>query len=211
MLNSSEISKVLKIEEEDILAIYTYGSHVYGTNTKQSDWDYCVVVKDKIKVPSSTIEFKSIDFNLHNESKFKKDIQDHFMPVIENIFTTSKLKYEKIEYSKYFELDKAQLRIGVSSISSKCFHYAKILWNKENDLHKSKKNVFHSIRYLMEGIQILKEGKIIDYTVANDVFYDLMNTEFEDFSEIKKKWMPKIKELNQQLFELVPKELLKNK
>jgi predicted nucleotidyltransferase len=209
MLNVQEISKILEIETELILAVYIYGSRVYGTNNKESDWDYSIVVEDSVKTQNNTIERNSVDFNLYQKSIFIQEIKNHYMPVLENIFAPSTLKYEKIDFSEYFELDLASLRVGVSSISSKCFHYSKILWNKEQDFKKSKKNVFHSIRYLLEGIQIAKKGKIVDFTEANEVYFHLLETDYDSFEDLKKEIMPKVKELNQVFFELAPKELLK--
>ena len=40
----NEIINSLKIEE-DILAIYPYGSRVYGTASEVSDYDYIIVTK----------------------------------------------------------------------------------------------------------------------------------------------------------------------
>ena len=41
---AEEILKALKIEE-DVLAIFPYGSRVYGTATESSDHDYIIVTK----------------------------------------------------------------------------------------------------------------------------------------------------------------------
>jgi hypothetical protein len=61
---------------------------------------------------------------------------------------------------QFFTLDLSVLRTAVSTISSKCMGYAKLLWLKEGDFKKSKKNVFHSIRYVVFGIQIATFGKV---------------------------------------------------
>jgi predicted nucleotidyltransferase len=208
MLNVKEISKILEIETNLILAVYIYGSRIYGTNNKDSDWDYSIVVEDTVKIPNMTIELQKMDFNLYQKSNFIEEIKNHYMPVLENIFSPSTLKFEKINFSEYFELDLGSLRVGVSSISSKCFHYSKILWNKELDFKKSKKNVFHSIRYLLEGIQIAKNGKIVDFTEANEIYFHLLENNYDSFDELKKEIIPKVKKLNKVFFELAPKRII---
>jgi len=41
------------------------------------------------------------------------------------------------------------------------------------------KNLVHSIRYLLLGIQILKFGKIKDYTIANEYHKKIFEMNFD--------------------------------
>ena len=111
-------------------------------------------------------------------------------------------------------------------ISHKAFGYANICY-REGDPKKAKKNLVHSVRYLMLGIQLAEHGKIIDYTVANSHFNALLNdttttttttttreeVEKEKEKEEENEWKPlrrKYKKINKELhYEL--ENLLPNK
>jgi len=106
-------------------------------------------------------------------------------------------------------------------ISHKAFGYANICY-REGDPKKAKKNLVHSVRYLLLGIQLAEHGKIIDYTVANSHYNALLNdtTTTKITEEVEKEkekegneWEPlrrKYKKINKELhYEL--ENLLPNK
>ena len=76
---------------------------------------------------------------------------------------------------------------------------------KKNEMEESKKNykkdLIHSIRYLLFAKQILKKGKIYKYNSANKYFYKIMNIDqekekeisiFKNFAEIQNNLIQKI-------------------
>lgn len=80
---------------------------------------------------------------------------------------------QTVDFASYFHLDLSVLRNPVSTISSKAFGYATICF-REGHTHKAKKNLIHSIRYLLYGIQIAERGRIDDFSDGNEYYYALV-------------------------------------
>jgi dephospho-CoA kinase len=55
-------------------------------------------------------------------------------------------------------------------------------WNEKDKeiIYKCKKYIIHSIRDLLIGIQIIKYEKIIDFKIANQYYYKIMNYNDDD-------------------------------
>jgi len=165
----------LSIHDKDILAIYPYGSHVYGTNTINSDEDYIVVVKDDISIPNDTIKInEQIDMTIYNENSFIDKIKQHEISILECLFLPKGQTEYNINYSDYFVLDLSKLRSSLSAKASNSFVKAKKKIAK-GDFYIGRKSLWHSFRIIMFGIQIAKHRKIIDYTVANYLYDDIVN------------------------------------
>ena len=104
-----------------------------------------------------------------------------------------------------FKLDKEKLRVSVSTISSKASSYAKILATKENDFAKCRKNIVHSIRYLMFGMQIVEDGKISDYSCANVLAIQINSEKEESWENYEEKYIKGVaKQVYKKFHSLVP-------
>jgi len=134
------------------------------------------------------------------------------MKVLEHIFLDQKFIFKmSIDFSQNFILDKEKLRHSVAILGSKCIGYAKLLWQNNKDFKKSKKNIFHSIRYTIFGIQIAETGKIYDYSAANQYFYQLMADQATEWNEINTVYCKGIsRSLHHQLDALLPEKQLVN-
>lgn len=71
-----------------------------------------------------------------------------------------------------FILDKAALRVEVSSKTSNSWVKCKKKLEAENDYVTGIKSLFHSFRMPIFGIQIAKYGKIVDYSEANSMWFE---------------------------------------
>ena len=101
--------------DEPILKTYLYGSRIYGCETKNSDYDYIVVVESDKDLYYS-VENDRENLTVYSESMFIKRIQDHHISAMECIF-----QYANDPYLKYFKLDKEKLRREISGVSSNSF------------------------------------------------------------------------------------------
>ena len=99
---------------EKIITSYKYGSHVYGSHSEHSDYDYIVVVESDDPNLNYSVNWKGVDYTVYGEQKFIKLIEEHQVSVLECIFQ----KGDNEPYLKYFKLDTEKLRRSFSAVSS---------------------------------------------------------------------------------------------
>lgn len=181
---------------EDLLAIYSYGSRVYGTATEDSDYDYMAVAdSDDIEL-DYTFEQDDVSIHVVSEPLFIKKIKECHISYLECIF-----QKEDSKYREHFELNLEALRRNVSGISSNSFVKCKKKLAIGED-YIGKKSMFHSIRILMFGIQIAKHGRIVDYGCANHYLGTVMA--MKDWNTIKLFFQPIYNSLKSEFKLLAP-------
>lgn len=165
----------LHINIDSIKHIYAYGSHVYGSNDKDSDIDYIVIV-DNMIIPERQVSNNGYDFNIYTEKRFREKLDAHHIDALEcyflygnpsvnhNIILTS-----QTELFKDFEIDLNKLRASISATSSNSWVKAKkkIILEHDRDIDTGIKSLYHSLRILEFGCQIAAHGKIVDYGALN--------------------------------------------
>ena len=136
-------------------------------------------------------------------------VTEHHIVALEMFWLPSDLiiKGDVKRYEPYFKLDKWKLRQVVSSIASNAFAKAhkKMTVEKDYDLYRGQKSLFHSIRVMVFGIQIAKFGKIVDYQEANQywtMIYAMKDSPWEVYKETFK---PIINQIRSELVVLCPK------
>ena len=75
----------------------------------------------------------------------------------------------------------------------------------EKDYYVGWKSLFHSLRILVFGIQIAKEGCISDYSAANDYWHEIREANQYDWSYFKSKYQPEHNRLATEFRKLAPK------
>lgn len=158
-----DFPKNLPIPTNQIWAVYTYGSKVYGSFNKTSDTDYIVVadIKEKLEFHSETEDVQVYPFR-----EFLKALDNHEIWALECVFLPEELKLEKNDFYK-FTLDLNKLRESISQKASHSWVKAKKKITVEKDYAIGQKSLFHSLRILKFGIQIAKEGSIKNFSEAN--------------------------------------------
>jgi hypothetical protein len=170
---AEDILKALKIEEE-ILAIFPYGSRVYGTATESSDHDYIIVTKGAFlksggfrqnAISSSDWKIQGV---LFSRSGFIDAINNYEMGPLECLF----LDPSQIVLSKWpFKIQKWDEKEMINKVIQK----ASASWHIASEQSKggwkdrAKKGVFHALRILMFGIQLKENQKIVDFSQANEL------------------------------------------
>jgi predicted nucleotidyltransferase len=187
--NVKDIADKIEVKEKDILNVYMIGSRVYGTDSFSSDYDYVVVTSTDL----NNREYRRGELNIHvyNKEHFQEKLNQQKVQFIEAFLSPIKLKEE---YSFYWNLDRARLVQEFSMNSDETF--SGYLKARFEDKYLAYKKLFHSIRLLIFGLQILKFGKITDFSAANPVWEELFNymhfdtdiTKYNNFrKELKKR------------------------
>ncbi len=181
-------------QRNNILNIYLCGSRLYGNITDKSDHDYTVIVTNYINNDPNIRT--NIDITILTVDDMNTSLQNHDIQRLINILSDSVI-IQNIEFS--IVINKQLLRSKISEISNKCLHHAKTSW-KEGDIYKSKKHFIHSIRYVEFGIQILLYNKIINLSICNDAFNNIMNDTNTDYQHYYSIYQPIAKDLYKNKF-----------
>lgn len=161
------------INNPNVIAMYDYGSSVYGTSHANSDKDVIVVANNL-----DDDFFKSLldkfDVSLHTPEKFQALIHEHEISVLECLWLEQKNIYKQHDWD--FVLDKAQLRQACSAKSSNSWVKAKKKFVVEKDFNDyiGKKSAWHAIRILDFATQIATHGKIENYASCNTLLPQIM-------------------------------------
>lgn len=195
------ILKELNIKGE-ILAIFPYGSQVYGTDKEDSDHDYIIVMKsamlDNGAFRNNAISNKdwTIQGVVYSRGGFINAINSYEIGALECIF----LPEEKIIYKKWpFKVTNWNEKAMVKAIIRKASdsrHYANMA-SKNGDKERGIKSMYHALRILRFGLQLKKHQKIVDFGECNDMYKEFMAMEPEDFDsrDYFKKFDELVKEL----------------
>lgn len=194
------------ISNENIVNVYRFGSHVYGSQNKSSDEDYIVIVKEYETSPSIDVHYFTI-------IEFQRLLNNHDIQALECYFLPQKhILKETHQFS--FSLNKVKLRTSISTVSDGAWVKGKKKLTVAADYHKKLaiKSIFHSIRIRDYGIQIASNGRIYDYSSKNYVYDDLNKIALsyernECWDKIDKKYKPIYNSLRSQFVTLCPKEI----
>lgn len=166
------------IQSPDVLCIYMFGSHVYGTATEKSDEDFIVItVDDKLFQSGINLKGDDGDFNFYSREAWEKMcIANHINCLeIDSLPPEFRIKEEQ----KFdFDIDLVHLRKSISATVSnswsKC--HKKLVVEKDYDPVSAKKSLWQCFRICEMGIQVAKIGHITDYTAMNFLFDEIMNS-----------------------------------
>lgn len=178
-----QIIDTFKLSEQDIKAVYIFGSRLYGNFSKNSDYDL-VVVYEKSKKSLETSK-GNFEISFLSEKEYKNQINSHNAIMLTTLWVPDHcIIYENDEMKKFrtsFSLNKIYLQNSHLKEAGICISKSKRLFLKEKS--KSLKNLVHAIRYLLFAKQILKNGKISDYSEANEIFHQLINVNYDTWDE----------------------------
>lgn len=192
----------LRKQDLQVLAIFPYGSHVYGTNLEDSDEDFITVLKYNPN-KHDIIDVGSLSFVLHDQQSFQRGLWAHEAYALECYFLDPSRKIKDALWD--FSLDKRVLRESFSQKASHSFVKAKKKIEVERDLKKGKKSLFHSLRILTFGTQIATDGKITDYQAANDWWWEIWTNPATDWLDYQKVYRPIYNGLCTKFREVCPK------
>ena len=179
------IIKASGIHPSRVFNVYIFGSQVYGTANKDSDWDIIMVANNSVE--SSELRRGLFNIHVYTPNKFKADLDWHRINNLECIFAPewARLK-ETIKFD--FKLDISKLRHATSHISSNSWVKCKKKLTVADEYYTGIKSLYHSIRIPMFARQIAESGKIYDYSCANWIWDRLTFMDKPIYLRSKLKW-----------------------
>lgn len=206
--------------------MFLRGSELFGTADGQSDKDVGVVVPDDTDlsgydrstgegveerlwsttgvIAAGGVE-KNVDIQLVKESDFIDMVHEHRVFALEAVFQEGPVS----EYRRFFKLDRWKLRQEFSAVSSNSWVKAKkkMTVEKDLDMRCGAKSLSHSIRLLMEAVQIAEEGGITDFRCSAGLHREIMADLEKGFGweDFKAKYRPVWKLWHHRLVEGCPK------
>jgi len=184
--------------------MFLYGSRVYGTNKENSDYDYIAVIPDNHGIVTGT-EYRNDLLNVHmtTNQDFQTQLDQHKIQPLECWFLPGKAAARD---RFKFTLDKVKLRHELSEKASHSFVKAKKKIEVEKDFYIGWKSLFHSLRILDFGIQIATSGRIEDYSRANHLWFEILESNQYNWAYFQEKYKPIYNQLASQFRLLAPKD-----
>ena len=169
MITKNEIIKASGLHPTRVINIYIFGSRVYGTSGRDSDWDILIVAK----TPNPEVELKTDKFNIHilSPDRFQSSLDSHNIRSIECIMAPEWAKIQELKQFN-FELKLPSLRHSISHISNNSWVKCKKKL-QQDDYYIGIKSIWHSLRIPMFGSQIARWGEIRNWDCANDLWEEL--------------------------------------
>lgn len=190
--------------------MFSYGSRVYGTYSKNSDFDYIYIFDDEkaeklddqfIYEGKNTVE----NYSIYGITKFQQMMNDHHISALECYFLPQEhfTSYHQFD----FELNLQQLRKSISEKVSHSWVKAKKKFEIEDDrnIYVGKKSLFHSMRIIDFGTQIAKTGKIENYQSCVHLWNEIKNNPSESWKNYETKYKLKFNEMMSEFRKLAPK------
>ena len=162
--------------------IHVFGSRVYGTHRIDSDYDVIVVACSV----NSNVEFRNGDYNVHVTTPdiFEDKLIRHNINNLECIYAPFNAQiYQEINYNKIFNLKNGMLKKSLITQSTAAWSQGRKRIESGNIISGAK-SLFHSIRILDFGIQIIKYNHIKDFSSCNEIWKMLDESEclkWEDY------------------------------
>ena len=167
--------------------IYVYGSRVYRTNKKDSDFD--IVLTAGSLLDHTEIKSDKYNIHVHTPDKFKEDLNNYLVYALECFYAPDWAKVQIKEPFADFKINPNKLKQSILTQSANTWHGAKYKFGT-GDVLRALKTGFHAIKAVQFGIQILETGKISDFSANNDLLIDIRGCEFYDWRPFKEKYLP---------------------
>lgn len=208
MLSYKELLGLLDgISDKDVLAVYPYGSRVYGTSKPMSDYDFIIITKN---ITRDTLGLSNhVHATIYSLKDYMQRLEDHEISILECMSLPKEMMVKSLIHPQLKEINLEKLRHSISGKSSNSLVKA----NKKLKLYDDRqshyiglKSMFHSLRMIRFGIQIATHGKIVDYGECNEL-YDQMLNETLDWDFLFAKYKPYHNAWMTEFRELAPKTL----
>lgn len=169
-----------------VFNVYIFGSQVYGTANKDSDWDVIMIANNSVE--SSELRRGLFNIHVYTPDKFQRDLDWHRINNLECIYAPDWAKLKETITFNDFKINSARLRHATSHISSNSWVKCKKKLLVADEYYIGIKSLFHSIRIPMFATQIMQHGKIVDFECANWVWDKLTFKDDPHYMRPKLKW-----------------------
>jgi hypothetical protein len=175
------------------LNIYHYGSFVYGTFVEGiSDYDYIVVVPEHMgDLDEHQFECNNCQYTIHSEKSWQEMLDRCDVDALETYFLPEQyIVKETVVFVA--DITKTKVRNSFSRVASNSFVKCKKKLEVAESYNPAvgKKSLWHSLRIIDFGIQILEHGKIVNYASMNDLYNEIVMSQENDWEYFKQKYKP---------------------
>ncbi len=184
-LSADEILEALQITE-DVLAVYPYGSRVYGTAREDSDHDFIVVLKrgmlegGAFRQNAISDDSGRIQGVLYSRGGFIDAINNYEIGALECL----SLPADQVLFCKWpFKVSNWHQKTMIKKVITKASASRHIadLQAKSGFKDRAKKGMFHALRILHFGQQLKAYQKIVDFSVCNELYVEFQGVEDDNF------------------------------
>lgn len=196
----------LRLDPAHILNVYQFGSRVYGTSTEQSDWDF-LIVTDLEEELEEHLSQGDVNAALYDRTTFARLLDANQVWALESQYLPpSAVWKEDLDLRGAFRIDPALLRESTCTEAGFAWNKARRVMEKEGDLYRGKKNIFHALRFLLYGAQLARDGRISDYAAANNYLAELRARSETDWRTYRAAYEGEYRRLRKEFTRLVPHE-----
>jgi predicted nucleotidyltransferase len=188
------VKKTLAKDNITLVALFRFGSRIYGTNTEESDHDFVCIVpnedtdkrverkidKDEMGggvgrdtdsedkfIYKVSIDEHEYDLHLRTVAEFQNLLDEQDFPSIEAFFNP--VEFELIDKHKpsfIYTIDKAKFRqkLGSYAHHTNCKAMKKIVVARDRDFYVAKRSLFHSIKIYILGTRLISTGNLADFS-----------------------------------------------
>jgi predicted nucleotidyltransferase len=181
----------LELDDDHVLNMYVYGSHIYGYATPMSDFDIIIVTDypDDPYTKITNMKTPKHDFTLHkdpdgeydvvmyNLENYKKLLQINVFYIVECLFVPDRFKIKNTMDLREYYLEHAfnPRRLLASLYFENRISNTIAKYNMESNRKKALRNYFHMFRYCVFGYQLLTTRSISDFKSGNIYYEKIMN------------------------------------
>ena len=165
------------------------GSQVYGTAQSDSDTDFVVI--NSIPQKPDLLFGHNYNVTIWSEEKFAHSLQNHSIFAFEVLSTPSIHRlYDQGRYPSF--------TFNAQTLAQSAISKSQTDWNKglkilEYEQQKAQKKLWHAMRILMFACQIKEKRLIYDFTVACDLFEEIITDPSSD-PMYYKQWLTPMKD-----------------
>ena len=182
---NSDITKLYNTADYKVLGIYKHGSQIYGTAHSDSDIDLIIILDKKPERSSENLLYGPYDIVEYDLSEWRLKRENLDVDVVECLLEPSSAILSFSEDMGFFaeKLDLTKIRSSFSKAASNSWVKCKKKLTVESDFdpYIAKKSLWHSLRILMFGIQIMNTGKIYNYSEANELYKEILKKDSNDW------------------------------
>lgn len=175
---------------KDALNIYHYGSYVYGTFQEgKSDMDFIVVLPNEYNIESDFIEDNNCQYSLYTLDQWENKLHNHDVDAIETYFLPDKYRIKETVHT-IININPEKLRESFSRTASnswvKCKKKLEVMESFNPRI--AKKSLWHSLRIIDFGTQIMLNGRIVNYGSMNHIYSQIVDCPNDYYSFYKARY-----------------------
>lgn len=176
--------------------VYIYGSRLYGTFGKDSDYDVIIVADTPITFEKITKNKYQIQ--IYSVKKYLNDLANNEFPAVEFKFYPewARLKEElKVNYP----INIAKIKSSAKGEVERQLNLIKQVFDSSANTYMIKKMMFHTFRKVLYAIEIIKTGYLRDLQIAQNYYNFVFSKQFNSYEEFLKCYSTRLEELIKEL------------